>query len=146
MTALLGKNSGETYERDKSLSPLHTRPTPQLPSQRNAARNGHSYSSEPTTGGSRVTANLQPVNRGSNPSYDYGGVEADDAEGGYTYLPINLKYPGIKQVCTEPPIYTIDNFLTDDECKSLIETAGPLLQRSKTHAAAGSEATRVARA
>lgn len=42
----------------------------------------------------------------------------------------------------EPPIYTIDNFLTHDECKSLVETAGPLLQRSKTHAAAGSEATK----
>jgi hypothetical protein len=44
---------------------------------------------------------------------------------------------GLKQVCAEPPIYTIDNFLTDDECAKLIETAGPLLQRSKTHAAAG---------
>ena len=45
--------------------------------------------------------------------------------------------PGLKQVNAEPPIYTIDNFLTDDECARLIETAGPLLQRSKTHAAAG---------
>jgi prolyl 4-hydroxylase len=45
-------------------------------------------------------------------------------------------------VHSNPPIYTIDNFLTDNDCAALIETAGPLLQRSKTHAAAGSEATK----
>ena len=44
---------------------------------------------------------------------------------------------GLKQIHSDPPIFTIDNFLTDDECARLIETAGPLLQRSKTHAAAG---------
>ena len=40
-----------------------------------------------------------------------------------------------------PPVYLVEDFLTDEECQALIETAGPLLQRSKTHAAAGSEAT-----
>ena len=42
----------------------------------------------------------------------------------------------------QPPIYIIENFLSDAECSALITTAGPLLQRSKTHAAAGSEATK----
>ena len=41
-----------------------------------------------------------------------------------------------------PPVYLVEDFLTDEECQALIETAGPLLQRSKTHAAAGSEATK----
>lgn len=90
----LGKNAEEAHERNTSLSPLHTRPTPQLPSQRNAARTtgGHAYESGQTRGGSRVTATLQAVNRGLMSA---GMHESEsDAEGGYTYLPINMDYPG----------------------------------------------------
>jgi prolyl 4-hydroxylase len=53
------------------------------------------------------------------------------------YLPLNLHYPGLKKVHASPPIYVCDNFLTEEECESFIRVAGPLLQRSKTHAIAG---------
>jgi len=36
----------------------------------------------------------------------------------------------------------VEQFLTEEECDAFITTAGPLLQRSKTHAIAGSEATK----
>jgi len=61
---------------------------------------------------------------------------------GPNFLPLNLYYPGLKKVFHTPPIYTCDNFLTDEECEDFIRCAGPLLQRSKTHAIAGSEATK----
>ena len=53
------------------------------------------------------------------------------------YLPLNLHYPGLKKVFSRPPIYIVENFLTMEECDLFIRTAGPLLQRSKTHAIAG---------
>ena len=56
---------------------------------------------------------------------------------GPRYLPLNLHYPGLKLVHKHPPIYTVTNFLTDDECQAFVTTADPLLQRSKTHAIAG---------
>jgi len=66
--------------------------------------------------------------------------EAVDA--GFTYMPLNAKYPGLKRIHDNPPIFIVLDFLSADECEALIATAGPLLQRSKTHAAAGSEATK----
>jgi prolyl 4-hydroxylase len=56
---------------------------------------------------------------------------------GPQYMPLNLNYPGLRKVCQTPPVYVCDNFLTFDECDAFISTAGPLLQRSKTHAIAG---------
>ena len=56
---------------------------------------------------------------------------------GPNYMPLNLYYPNLVKVHQQPPIYTIDNFLTEEECDAFITTAGPLLQRSKTHAIAG---------
>lgn len=53
------------------------------------------------------------------------------------YMPINMDYPGLRVVHQKPPIFFIDNFLTDEECDQLILVAGPMLQRSKTHAIAG---------
>lgn len=58
------------------------------------------------------------------------------------YMPLNVDYPGLRKVHEKPPIFVVDNFLTDTECDNLIAVAGPLLQRSKTHAIAGSEATK----
>ena len=58
------------------------------------------------------------------------------------YMPINLSYPGLQRVHDQPPIYYCHDFLSPQECEVLIATAGPLLQRSKTHAVAGSEATK----
>jgi len=75
-----------------------------------------------------------------------GGVQQQLPEpaeaAGPNYMPLNLYYPNLVKVHQQPPIYTIDNFLTDEECDAFIHTAGPLLQRSKTHAIAGSEATK----
>ena len=62
------------------------------------------------------------------------------AASGPRYMPLNLYYPGLQKVCSQPPVYIVDNFLTDEECDHLIETAKPLLQRSKTHAIAGDSA------
>ena len=58
------------------------------------------------------------------------------------YMPVNLSYPGLQRVHDQPPIYYCHDFLSHQECDLLIATAGPLLQRSKTHAVAGSEATK----
>ena len=57
------------------------------------------------------------------------------------YLPLDLSYPGLSKVCEKPPIFVCEDFLSAAECEQLIKVSGPLLQRSKTHAAAGSEAT-----
>ena len=51
-------------------------------------------------------------------------------------------HTGLKCISEQPPIFTVEDFLTEQECAALIQTAGPLLQRSKTHASAGSEATK----
>lgn len=53
------------------------------------------------------------------------------------YLSLNLDYPGLRRLKEKPPIYLVEDFLTHDECDTFIKTATPLLQRSKTHAAAG---------
>jgi len=58
------------------------------------------------------------------------------------YMPLNLNYPGLEKVHEQPPIYICHDFLSPSECDMLIDTSGPLLQRSKTHAVAGSEATK----
>ena len=59
----------------------------------------------------------------------------------YKYLELDMSYPGLKQIHERPPIYLIENFVSLDICETLIANATPLLQRSKTHAVAGSEAT-----
>lgn len=59
-----------------------------------------------------------------------------------THMPLNLGYPGLRKVHEKPPVFLVDDFLTSDECDHLVKSAGPLLQRSKTHAIAGSEATK----
>ena len=56
---------------------------------------------------------------------------------GPLYIPLNLEYPGLRKVHQNPPVYICENFLTDEECEAFITTAGPLLQRSKTHAISG---------
>ena len=53
------------------------------------------------------------------------------------FMPLNLHYPGLKKVNEVPPVYIVEGFLTDDECEEFTKVAGPLLQRSKTHAIAG---------
>jgi prolyl 4-hydroxylase len=40
---------------------------------------------------------------------------------------LNQQYPGLKQIHKDPEIYSIDNFLTDDECDRLIAKSQPHL-------------------
>ncbi|EOD39168.1 hypothetical protein EMIHUDRAFT_439880 [Emiliania huxleyi CCMP1516] len=72
------------------------------------------------------------------------GLGNDQAEAApmIWYMPLNMGYPGLKRIHEQPPIYVCHDFLSDDECAALMQVATPLLQRSKTHAVAGSEATR----
>lgn len=67
------------------------------------------------------------------------------APSGPRHMPLNLYYPGLQKVYDQPPVYIVDNFLTHEECDALIETAKPLLQRSKTHAIAGVHARAIQR-
>lgn len=49
------------------------------------------------------------------------------------YLPVNLQQPGVRMQCLEPPVLTIDNFMTADECKQLADAAQAtgLMKQSK---------------
>ncbi len=50
---------------------------------------------------------------------------------GLVFTPINESYPGLRKVNEYPPIYVIDNFLTPEECDSLIEMSKDKLQISE---------------
>ncbi len=50
---------------------------------------------------------------------------------GVEYLPINESYPGIRKVNVYPPVYVIDDFLTPEECDTLIEMSKDRLQVSE---------------
>jgi len=72
---------------------------------------------------------------------DYRGVDPCTMLG-RAHLSLNPQYPGLRCIHESPPIYLVDDFLTDAECSQLISVGAPLLQRSKTHGASGSEATK----
>lgn len=38
-----------------------------------------------------------------------------------SYLEVNVMYPGVRAISTRPPVYTVDNFLSHEECNALIE-------------------------
>jgi len=116
---------------DTGMGPARSQREPQLPSQRAAANQG-----------TRTTGVLAPKKAVADAFCAPGVANPQDQAAGYTYMPINMDYPGLKCIHQQPPIFVVDNFLTNDECDALVATAGPLLQRSKTHAAAGSEATK----
>lgn len=40
------------------------------------------------------------------------------------YLPLNLEQSGLSIQCLEPPVFTIDNFMTSKECQELVQAAG----------------------
>jgi len=46
------------------------------------------------------------------------------------YTPINLEFPGLERLNQYPPVYIVNNFLTNEECDLLITTATPGLKRS----------------
>lgn len=56
------------------------------------------------------------------------GEEASEDEMGRSsrhkepsYLEVNVLYPGVRAISTMPPVYTVDNFLSHEECNALIE-------------------------
>ena len=72
-----------------------------------------------------------------------GGVpsNSDDVEVGYRrsdlaarlalqYLPLDLDCPGMRVRSVDPPVLTIEGFLTDDDCDALMAHSPDLLQRS----------------
>ena len=97
----------------------------------------HTDTSQQTTDTSQQTTDTSPQTTDTSQQAD-GSLQPD----GSLYLPLNLNYPGLRLVHSSPPMYLIDDFLSEEECNQLIRVAGPMLQRSKTHAAAGSEATK----
>ena len=60
---------------------------------------------------------------------------------GFTHMPLNTQYPGLKRIHEQPPVYTVEHFLSADECLALVSAAGPLLRPSKTHTPNGLRAT-----
>ena len=55
---------------------------------------------------------------------------ADDARVDANYIALNQDYPGLKRVHDQPPVYTVDNFLTPEECAKLQSDAAAGLKRS----------------
>ena len=39
------------------------------------------------------------------------------------YLPVNMDQPGLSIQSLEPPVFTIDNFMTSEECQQLAQAA-----------------------
>jgi hypothetical protein len=107
-----------------------------LPARR--APNLHTEDTKPWRPDAKAMSAAQPATNWAS-EYPQGVVpKVQPAEAsGPQYMPLNLNYPGLRKVCQTPPVYVCDNFLTFDECDAFISTAGPLLQRSKTHAIAG---------
>ncbi|KAL9178753.1 hypothetical protein ACHAXT_003884 [Thalassiosira profunda] len=54
-------------------------------------------------------------------------VTADSVQLG-PFHSINQRYPGLKRLHQDPDIYTVDNFLSEDECDRLIAKATPHLR------------------
>ncbi|CAL8468053.1 g7592 [Coccomyxa elongata] len=45
-------------------------------------------------------------------------------------MPMNLDYPGLNILHVDPPIFSIDDFLTREECEGIIQAAGGRLEAS----------------
>jgi len=43
---------------------------------------------------------------------------------------INIDYPGLERLPTQPPIYVVKDFLTEQECKKIIEAGGSWMHRA----------------
>ena len=49
----------------------------------------------------------------------------EEREAAPTFKKINLQYPGLQSFNSDPDIYCVDQFLTDDECERIIEKCKP---------------------
>ncbi len=50
---------------------------------------------------------------------------------GVEFTPINESYPGLRKVHDYPPVYVIEDFLTERECDELIEMSKDILHESE---------------
>lgn len=39
------------------------------------------------------------------------------------FMPLDLDYPGLNVLCADPPIFSIDDFMTEEECEGIIQGA-----------------------
>ena len=62
----------------------------------------------------------------------YSAMGLSDALPSGELLRVDMRYPGLHRIHTEPTIYLVDNFLTDEECDALTRLADPLLRQSLT--------------
>jgi prolyl 4-hydroxylase len=66
------------------------------------------------------------------------------------HLKINVSYPGVKQVHANPPVFTVENFISPEECAWLMETSSglmtraPVVTRGTTKEASGTNEIRTA--
>ena len=107
-----------------------------------APTNGSQTSTPPLAGPAPLRSAPEPLAAASAAAPEGLMHWQEEDPDGFTYMPLNLAYPGLKLVHKRPPIYVCEDFLSDEECRQLIKVGTPLLQRSKTHAVAGSQATK----
>lgn len=50
--------------------------------------------------------------------YDHSGMASSLAA---NYLPVNLNQAGLRVQHLEPPVFTVDAFMTEEECRQLAE-------------------------
>jgi len=43
---------------------------------------------------------------------------------------VNMDFPNVQKGCSDPPLYAIKNFLSEEECKTMIDLASPHLIQS----------------
>lgn len=53
------------------------------------------------------------------------------------FWPVNRDYPGLRAVCTDPAIYLVDDFLSEEACEALIAKAAPHLTQALVQTAGG---------
>ena len=98
-----------------------------------APTNGSQTSTPPLAGPAPSRSAPEPLAAASAAAPEglmHGQEEDPD---GFTYMPLNLAYPGLKLVHKRPPIYVCEDFLSDEECRQLIKVGTPLLPVSYTH-------------
>jgi prolyl 4-hydroxylase len=43
---------------------------------------------------------------------------------------VNMEFPNVQKGCSDPPLYAVKNFLSEEECKTMIDLASPSLIQS----------------
>ena len=90
------------------------------------ANGSHSNGGPPLAGPSPSWSAQQPVGGVPLAADELSPETADEADG-FTYMPLNLAYPGLKLVHKRPPIYVCEDFLSDEECRRLIDLEAEIM-------------------